>query len=49
MKITFKFLLAATLFFAAANVNAQTDPMVGGAAMYPTKNIVENAVLLTAY
>ena len=24
--------------------SAQTDPMVGGAAMYPTKNIVENAV-----
>jgi len=23
---------------------AQSDPMVGGAAMYPTKNIVENAV-----
>ena len=23
---------------------AQKDPMVGGAAMYPTKNIVENAV-----
>jgi uncharacterized surface protein with fasciclin (FAS1) repeats len=24
--------------------HAQTDPTVGGAAMYPTKNIVENAV-----
>jgi uncharacterized surface protein with fasciclin (FAS1) repeats len=24
--------------------SAQTDPTVGGAAMYPTKNIVENAV-----
>jgi uncharacterized surface protein with fasciclin (FAS1) repeats len=24
--------------------SAQTNPMVGGAAMYPTKNIVENAV-----
>jgi uncharacterized surface protein with fasciclin (FAS1) repeats len=23
---------------------AQSDPMVGGAAMYPTKNIVENAI-----
>jgi uncharacterized surface protein with fasciclin (FAS1) repeats len=47
MKVTFKTLklmLAATLFFAAANVNAQTDPMVGGAAMYPTKDIVDNAV-----
>jgi uncharacterized surface protein with fasciclin (FAS1) repeats len=28
----------------APRANAQTDPMVGGAAMYPTKNIVENAV-----
>lgn len=28
----------------APKANAQTDPMVGGAAMYPTKNIVENAV-----
>lgn len=25
-------------------MSAQTDPMVGGAAMYPTKNIVANAV-----
>ncbi|PMZ78736.1 fasciclin, partial [Pseudomonas sp. FW306-2-11AD] len=24
--------------------SAQTNPMVGGAAMYPTKNIIENAV-----
>ena len=32
--------LALTSFAA----HAQTDPMVGGAAMYPTKNIVENAV-----
>src|SRR3984885_14078051 len=30
--------------FSALNAPAQTDPMVGGAAMYPTKNIVENAV-----
>lgn len=28
----------------APNVYAQKDPMVGGAAMYPSKNIVENAV-----
>jgi len=28
----------------APKANAQDDPMVGGAAMYPTKNIVENAV-----
>jgi len=32
------------LSFSAANVLAQKDPMVGGAAMYSTKNIVENAV-----
>jgi uncharacterized surface protein with fasciclin (FAS1) repeats len=30
--------------FSALNGSAETDPMVGGAAMYPTKNIVENAV-----
>ena len=35
------FALAA--FAIAPKANAQ-DPMVGGAAMYPTKNIVENAV-----
>lgn len=28
----------------APAMQAQKDPMVGGAAMYPTKNIVENAV-----
>ena len=33
--------LAATTLTASAQ---KTDPMVGGAAMYPTKNIVENAV-----
>jgi uncharacterized surface protein with fasciclin (FAS1) repeats len=30
--------------FSALQASAQKDPMVGGAAMYPTKNIVENAV-----
>ena len=30
--------------FSALQAPAATDPMVGGAAMYPTKNIVENAV-----
>jgi uncharacterized surface protein with fasciclin (FAS1) repeats len=30
--------------FCALQAPAATDPMVGGAAMYPTKNIVENAV-----
>jgi uncharacterized surface protein with fasciclin (FAS1) repeats len=34
-------LLAGASGFAA---NATMDPMVGGAAMYPSKNIVENAV-----
>ena len=29
---------------AGSLASAQTNPMVGGAAMYPTKNIVENAV-----
>jgi uncharacterized surface protein with fasciclin (FAS1) repeats len=30
--------------FSALHAADQKDPMVGGAAMYPTKNIVENAV-----
>ncbi len=38
-------LMFATALVCAASVSfAETDPMVGGAAMYPTKNIVENAV-----
>ncbi len=37
-------LLALTFGFTAISANAQKDPMVGGSAMYPTKNIVENAV-----
>ena len=32
------------LFSAIAATPAMANPMVGGAAMYPTKNIVENAV-----
>jgi uncharacterized surface protein with fasciclin (FAS1) repeats len=36
--------LALMVGFSALNASAQKDPMVGGAAMYPTKNIVENAV-----
>jgi uncharacterized surface protein with fasciclin (FAS1) repeats len=32
------------LGFSALCASAEKDPMVGGAAMYPTKNIVENAV-----
>lgn len=47
MKVSFKSLklmLAATLILAVVNVNAQTNPMVGGASMYVTKDIVDNAV-----
>ncbi|WP_298673064.1 fasciclin domain-containing protein [uncultured Sphingomonas sp.] len=29
---------------ATASIAAMKDPMVGGAAMYPTKNIIQNAV-----
>lgn len=37
-------LLALTFGFTAVSAFAQKDPMVGGSAMYPSKNIVENAV-----
>lgn len=37
-------IVAAALTFAGLAAHAQKDPDVGGAAMYPTKNIVENAV-----
>lgn len=37
-------LVAVALTFSAVSVKAETDPEVGGAAMYPTKNIVANAV-----
>lgn len=37
-------LAAVALTLTAASLKAETDPDVGGAAMYPTKNIVENAV-----
>ena len=37
-------LLALTFGLTAVTAFAQKDPMVGGAAMYPSKNIVENAV-----
>ena len=37
-------LAAAALAFTSLNASAQKDPKVGGADMYPTKNIVENAV-----
>jgi uncharacterized surface protein with fasciclin (FAS1) repeats len=43
-KRMFAAILAVGLTFAGVAAHAQKDPMVGGAAMYPTKNIVENAV-----
>ena len=36
--------LSALLLVAISVLAGQHDPMVGGAAMFPTKNIVENAV-----
>jgi uncharacterized surface protein with fasciclin (FAS1) repeats len=36
--------LFAAVFLVGAAVLASDNPMVGGAAMFPTKNIVENAV-----
>ena len=36
-------LIAAALVIGAPSIAAQKTPMVGGAAMYPTKTIVENA------
>jgi uncharacterized surface protein with fasciclin (FAS1) repeats len=44
MKARFVAALAAVLFLGVTVVSAQQDPMVGGAAMYPSKNIVENAL-----
>lgn len=35
---------AALLLVSGSIAFAQNDPMVGGAAMYPTKNIIQNAV-----
>ena len=37
-------IIAFTTFSANAQMGEMKDPMVGGAAMYPTKTIVENAV-----
>src|SRR5580704_16687553 len=44
MKSKLIFALCALCLMGATMVAAQKDPMVGGAAMFPTKNIVENAV-----
>jgi uncharacterized surface protein with fasciclin (FAS1) repeats len=43
-KIFVAALAAITLTLSAASVLAQKDPEVGGAAMFPSKNIIENAV-----
>ena len=44
MKKLLSTLSAAALFVLVSGAQAQKDPMVGGAAMYTSKNIVENAV-----
>ena len=44
MKKLFFAALALVALASAPKVYAQKDPMVGGAAMYPTKDIVDNAV-----
>jgi len=45
MKKVMSVLFAAALVFGASSAHAQKkDPMVGGAAMYPTRNIIQNAV-----
>jgi uncharacterized surface protein with fasciclin (FAS1) repeats len=43
MKKYYALMLMLVLGVAGTAAHAQKDPMVGGAAMYPTKNIVENA------
>ena len=43
-KIFFAFLAAAALALTTISATAQMDPMVGGAAMYPSKTIVANAL-----
>ena len=44
MKKIFGLVLTAMLLCSSATLFAQKDPMVGGSAMYPSKNIVENAM-----
>ncbi len=44
MKKHYAMMLTIVLGFAGLAAHAQKDPMVGGAEMYPTKNIVENAM-----
>lgn len=44
MKSRLLIALCALVLVGISTVAAQQDPMVGGAAMYPTKDIVDNAV-----
>src|SRR5580700_4650100 len=44
MKKFLALLFAVALATSASSAFAQEDPMVGGAAMFPSKNIVENAL-----
>jgi uncharacterized surface protein with fasciclin (FAS1) repeats len=44
MKVTLLVATSVVALSLGAGAIAATDPMVGGAAMYPSKNIVENAV-----
>src|SRR6202522_3264038 len=44
MKKFLALLFAVALATSASSACAQEDPMVGGAAMFPSKNIVENAL-----
>ncbi len=44
MKKIYGIALAAMLVFSGVAAHAQKDPNVGGAAMYPNKNIIQNAV-----
>jgi uncharacterized surface protein with fasciclin (FAS1) repeats len=44
MKKFAQFAVLALMAGMAFSVSAQKDPMVGGAAMYPSKNIIENAM-----
>ncbi|OLP45097.1 fasciclin domain-containing protein [Rhizobium oryziradicis] len=43
-KTTLRLLTAVSVIAASSSMAFAKDPMVGGAAMYPTKNIIENAV-----
>jgi uncharacterized surface protein with fasciclin (FAS1) repeats len=44
MKSRFLIALCTLLMLGGVVAASQNDPMVGGAAMYPSKNIIENAV-----